>query len=172
MVKSKVMEERMTEAKRDAPFYTGVKMHIDKRSGYSLWVPSDWHKLPVRPNFHGMMFSPYPDDINTCLLSEKRRLKYSVKTDEMPVLMEGFVQGINALPDVKIESQEQTFSESINIFDARFSFLEGENRRKRWVRNIYWGNGQLILIAQGRTVEDFEYWLPMFFNSITTCTVI
>jgi len=76
------------------------------------------------------------------------------------------------LPGVEVESQDESLSDSVNFFEARFTFLEGENRRKRWVRNIYWGDGQLILIAQGRTVEDFEYWLPMFYNTITTVQII
>jgi hypothetical protein len=30
----------------------------------------------------------------------------------------------------------------------------------------------LVIIAQGRTVDDFEYWLPMFYNTITTLQII
>ena len=119
-----------------------------------------------------MLFSPYIDDINTSFMVEKRRLKVSVTAEDMDVLREGFQHGIMKLPGVKVESQDESLSDSVNFFEARFTFLEDENRRKRWVRSIYWGDGLLIMIAQGRTVEDFEYWLPMFYNTIMTAKII
>jgi hypothetical protein len=119
-----------------------------------------------------MMFSPYSDDINTSILAQKRKLKYAVKTDDLIMMRDAFEEGIKALPGVEIESVDAAYTTSINFFDARFTFLEGDIRRKRWVRNIYWTESQLVLTAQGRTVEDFDYWLPMFFNTITTCSLL
>jgi hypothetical protein len=154
------------------PAYTGMTMHTDDKGGYGVWMPSDWFKFKLKRNHRGMLFSPYQDDINTSILIEKYKLKYRITVDDVDVLRDGFHAGIRALPGVEIEALEQTLTEPIYIFDARFSFLEGENRRKRWVRNIYWGFGQLAMIAQGRTVEDFEYWLPMFYNTMTTTKII
>jgi hypothetical protein len=154
------------------PAYVGMKLYHDDKSGFGVWLPSDWTQYKMRGHHRGFLFSPYKDDINTSILIEKRRLKVTVTADDMDVLREGFLQGIKDLPGVEIESQDEHLTESVNLFEARFTFLEGESRRKRWVRNVYWGNGQLILIAQGRTVEDFEYWLPMFFNTMTTTQLI
>jgi hypothetical protein len=154
------------------PAYVGMILHHDDKGGYSVWLPSDWTEYKLRRHHRGMLFSPYKDDINTSFLVEKRRLKIKITPEDIDVLREGFHQGIKDLPGVEIESQNESLSDSINFFEVRFTFLEGENRRKRWVRNIYWGDGQLILIAQGRTVEDFEYWLPMFYNTITTADII
>jgi hypothetical protein len=156
----------------NSPAYTGMKLYPDNRGGYAVWLPKDWFQIKLKRNHHGMLFSPYKDDINTSLLVEKHILKYSVTKEDIDILREGFHQGMMALPGVEVESTEESLSETINIFDARFSFLEGEIRRKRWVRNLYWGNGQLVLIAQGRTVEDFEYWLPMFFNTMVTTQIL
>ena len=154
------------------PAYVGMKLYHDDKGGYGVWLPSDWTQFKLRRHHRGFLFSPYKDDSNTSLLVEKRMLKVSVTPDDMDVLREGFHQGIKDLPGVEIESQDESLSDSVNLFEARFTFLEGENRRKRWVRNVYWGNGQLIMIAQGRTVEDFEYWLPMFYNTMTTAQLI
>jgi hypothetical protein len=154
------------------PVYTGIKMYPDKTGGYGVWVPSDWTEYKLKRNQRGMLFSPYKDDLNTSLLVRKYKLKVTVTQDDLPLLRESFIEGIQALPGAEIESTEESLSESINVFDARFTFLEGENRRKRWVRNIYWGNGQLVLIAQGRTPEDFEYWLPMFYNTMMTTELL
>ncbi len=154
------------------PAYTGLTKHIDKGGGFSAWLPSDWHETKLKRNHRGFLFSPYPDDINTSILMEKHKLKVKVTLEDMDVLREAFQKDIRSLPGVEIESFEETLSDSVNLFDARFTFLEGENRRKRWVRNVYWGEGQLVVIAQGRTPEDFEYWLPMFFNTITTIDIV
>jgi hypothetical protein len=155
-----------------SPAYTGMTMHPDTSGGYAVWLPSDWIKVDLKRNHHGMLFSPYQDDYNTCFLTEKHKLKISVTPDDIPVLRETFHEAIQKLPGVEIESTDESLSDSINMFEARFSFLEGESRRKRWLRNIYWGDGQLVLIAQGRTTEDFEYWLPMFYNSMVTVELL
>jgi hypothetical protein len=154
------------------PAYTGMTCQTDHKGGYSVWLPSDWHQTKLKRNHRGFLFSPYPDDINTSILVEKKKLKVTITPDDIDILRAAFQEDIRSLPGVEIELFEESLSNSINFFDARFTFLEDENRRKRWVRNIYWGNGQLIVIAQGRTPEDFEYWLPMFYNAITTIGLI
>ena len=119
-----------------------------------------------------MMFSPYADDINTSLLTQKHTLKYKVKPGDMALLRDSFEKGIRNLPGAEVDKIDAAYSDTINVFDAQFTFLDGDVRRKRWVRNIYWGEAQLVIIAQGRTPEDYEYWLPMFFNTITTCNIL
>ena len=154
------------------PAYTGQKEYVDQPGGYSIWITSDWHQYKMKRNHRGFLFSPYPDDINTCLLVEKHNLKFAVTVDDLPMLREAFHEGITKLPGVEIESEDEHLTDTISFFEARFTFLDGDQRRKRWVRNVYWGKGQLIAIAQGRTPEDFEYWLPMFFNTMYTIDVI
>ncbi len=153
------------------PAYTGLRCRVDKTGGYSVWLPSDWHETKLKRNHRGFLASPYADDINTSLLVEKKMLKVKTTRDDMDILREAFQQDIRSLPGVEIELFDESLSNTINLFDARFSFLEGEIRRKRWVRNVYWANAQLVIIAQGKTPEDFEYWLPMFFNAITTIQI-
>ena len=153
------------------PAYTGMTCHRDK-GGYAVWLPSDWVQFELKRSHHGFLFSPYKDDLNTSILIEKRTLKYVTTEKDMPLLREAFQQGILALPGAEIESQDEDLSKTINVFDARFTYLDGENRRKRWVRNIYWGEGQLILVAQGRDVKDYEYWLPMFYNIMVTTELV
>lgn len=162
----------MPETTAKGPVYKGMTGHQDKEAGYVIWVPSDWTQVKMKRPHHGWLYLPKKDDYNTSLLVEKHKLKYSVTEEDMPMLLESFKEGMLALPGVEVESTEESLSKSVNIFDARFTFLEGEFRRKRWVRNIYWGNGQLVLIAQGSTPEDFEYWLPMFYNSFMTLNIL
>ena len=162
----------MPDQEKKGPVYRGQKAYRDAEGGYIVWVASDWVSIPLNPGHQGMLFAPHADDYNTSLLVEKRKLEYTVKEEDMPMLLESFHAGMKALPGVEVEKTEESFSSTVNVFDARFTFLEGDARRKRWVRNIYWGDGQLIMIAQGKTPEDFDYWLPMFFNSMTTTSIL
>ncbi len=162
----------MPEELLGQPAYTGLTCHVDKPGGYMVWLPSDWTQIKLKRNHKGFFFSPYTNDLNTSILIEKRKLKVTVMPEDMEILREEFHKSVESLPGVEIEAFEESLSETVNIFDARFTFLEGEIRRKRWVRNVYWGDGQLIMIAQGRTPEDFEYWRPMFYNSILTTQVL
>jgi hypothetical protein len=161
----------MSETKK-GPVYTGMTLHPHKQGGFAVWLPSDWRKEKLKPRHMGWLFSPYPDDNNTCLLVEKHKLRVKVKPSDVNDLREGFMEGLQALPGVEIESTDESLSDTIQVFDARYTFLEGEQRRKRWTRNIYWGEAQLVIIAQGRTPEDFEYWLPMFYNTIMTTQIL
>lgn len=152
----------MTEQPILQPEYTGVNATTD--AGYGLWIPSDWAKTKLTGDHKGMLYMPDPTDINTGLLAEKRKFKFKVKADDLPALRDAFVDGIKALPGVEIEMQDENFTQGISFVEARFSFLDGEIRRKRWIRNIYWNRTNFITIAQGRTVEVFDFWMPMFYN--------
>lgn len=154
------------------PLYHGMTKHVDQEGGYALWLPSDWHRFPISGSRQGMIFSPYPDRLDTHLTAEKITLPYAVKQRDMAALREGFHDGLTSLPGVEIESQDETVTSTLLILEARFTFLDGDARRKRWIRNVYWGNGQLILAAQGATEGEFQYWLPMFFNTLMTVEIL
>jgi hypothetical protein len=160
----------MTE-QSSGPRYEGVTKYIAKQDGYALWVPSDWHRFKMHGGHRGVIFSPYADDYNTSFSAEKVKLQFNVGETDVPALREGFNQGLQSLPGIDIESQDETTGQGIMSFDARLTFLEGSERRKRWIRVIYASNAQLTLIAQGRTVDDFEYWLPMFYNTMMTIEI-
>lgn len=154
------------------PAYVGVKCHHDDKGGYSVWIPSDWYQLKLKRNVQGFLFSPYKDDLNTSLLVQKKKLKYVTTEKDMPFLRDSFKEGVLALPGAELEFWDEKISSTINVFDARFTYLDGEVKRKRWVRNIYWGEGQLILVAQGKDPETFDYWMPMFYNIMMTTALI
>jgi hypothetical protein len=162
----------VTEEKKPAPQYTGMKQHND-RAGFALWLPSDWHKFDLTDKHQGVLFSPYADDFNTGILAEKHKLKVKITQADLPTLREAFMTGIMALDGVEIEagSEAESLSDTLSFFEVRFTFLEGDVRRKRWIRNIYWGKNNYVLIAQGRTPEDFQYWLPMFYNIMMNSSV-
>lgn len=156
---------------KDRPRYTGMHKHVDKEGGYAIWVPKGWREIPMTNDHHGVIFTPHADRIDTSFAAEKRQLPFSVSDEDFDVLREGFEQGLQSLPEVEIESQNERITKTFKILEARCTFVEDGVRRKRWVRNAYWGEGQLILIAQGATEEEFAYYEGMFYNTMMTLEV-
>ncbi len=155
--------------KRPGPYYTGARKHVDADAGYAIWIPSDWHRVELVDGRTGIIYSPYPDDLDTCFFIEKHKLDISVKPEDFDAIRQGFRQGIEELPEVEILEQDESISDSgVVLLDARYTFVEDGVRRKRWTRVVYWGNGQLTMIAQGATEDEFDYWVPMFYNTMMT----
>ena len=157
----------MTET-RENPRYRGMHKHMDKEEGYAFWVPAGWHLFEMTEDYRGVIYSPYADSFDTSFSAYKRQLDYSVDKGDVPALREGFEKGLLALPGVEVEWQNETVTATLITLEARFTFLEEGMRRKRWTRAIYWGDGQLVLTAQGATSDEFEHWLPMFYNTMVT----
>lgn len=153
------------------PRYRGIRKQADPKGGYAIWIPNNWRKIKMVNGHNGWIYTPYPDRYDTCISTEKVVLDYSITDDDIPVLREGFNAGLAKLPGLEIESQDEAMTSTLKLFEARFTFLEGDARRKRWLRVAYWGEGELITMAQGATPEEFEYWLPMFYNSLMTVEI-
>jgi hypothetical protein len=145
--------------------------YVDKEGGYALWLPSDWREIPMVEGRDGVIFAPHRDRMDTAFIAEKHTLPYKVTEEDIPVLQEGFIAGLEALPGIEIESQDVTITKTLKFIEARYTFLEGDVRRKRWVRSIYWGEGHLVLIAQGATEEEFAYWEGMLYNTMMTVEI-
>ena len=153
---------------RPGPRYRGTYKNIDLEGGYAIWIPSDWRKIKMTNGHKGTIYTPLAEGYDTCISTEKVVLDYSITDDDIPILREGFNAGLASLPGIEIESQDEAITPTLKLFEARFTFLEGDIRRQRWLRVVYWGDGQLIMMAQGETPEEFEYWLPMFYNALMT----
>jgi len=143
--------------------------HQDFEAGFAIWVPSDWHRIDLTEGRQGVIYSPYPNDTQTCFFIERHKLDLSVRPKDFEVLKKGFLEGIEQLPEVEILKHEESIGPAgVILLDARYTFVEEGTRRKRWTRVSYWGNGQLTMIAQGATEKEFDYWEPMLYNIMMT----
>jgi len=158
----------MTEEKRKGPRYTGMRKYPDQKAGYAVWLPSDWRKIDMVEGRRGWIFTPYQDNYDTCFISEKITLDFKAKPEDVDTLVEGFEAGINSLADVVIEHKNYETGKMIVLLEAKFTFTENGQRRKRWVKSMYWGEANLVLIAQGASEDDYAYWEGMLFNAMTT----
>lgn len=156
---------------RNNPRYTGLVKYASEQDGYALWLPTGWHSFEMGGGRHGMIFSPFPDFSAAAFSVEKTVLPFQVSKKDLPLLREGFQKGLANLPGVVIEKQDDIVEEKILAIEARLTFLDQGHSKKRWIRVIYGGEAQLTLIAEGAPPEEFEYWLPMFYNIMMTMTI-
>ena len=151
------------------PSFTGLLIHRDLRYQYSLFVPDGWHRLDTSASdTSGVLYVPSTDDTLTGLSIEASDLGTTVTTADLPAFKSGLLKGIRRLPQARIESSEAEAVGTLLTMEVRHTFHEGDAVRKRWIRLLYQGSTQLRLVAQGSTPEAFDYWLPMFFESMRT----
>lgn len=156
---------------RKRPTFKGLTQHKDQYLGFSFFRPIDWQRFDWLDDREGVLFGPSPDDDATLFAVAVRDLGLAIGEEDIPDLKEGFLAGIERLPDVEIESEETWQVGPLIGLEARYAFREDDTRRKRWVRVLYQDTRQITLTAQGATVQDFNYWLPMFFESMMTFQV-
>lgn len=153
----------------ERPSFTGLLVHRDLVHQYSLFVPDGWHRLDTSGDgATGVLYVPSTEDTLTGLSAEARDLGTEVAGDDLPALRDGFETGLRELPESAIEGFEAEAIGRLVTMEARQTFREDGATRKRWVRLLYQGSTQVRLVAQGATVDTYEYWLPMFFESMRT----
>jgi hypothetical protein len=147
------------------PAFTGLVVHRDPDIGYSLLLPDGWHGFDLAAG-DGKFYAPEPNDMQTGFEAAGQRLDIEVQASDLPAIRRGFFAGLRQLPSCKIESREAVSISRLITLEARLTFLDGEQVRKRWVRLLYQGHAQVRLVAQGATPELFNYWEPMFFTAM------
>jgi hypothetical protein len=153
----------------ERPAFTGLVVYRDLTYRFSLFYPEGWHQFELQvEGGHGVAFSPWPDNITTSFSVEARDLGTPVTEADLPELRRGWRAGLRRLPHVTLEHQEDYAIGNLVGLEARYTFRDGEAVRKRWVRLLYQGSTQVRLVAQGATIEAFDYWLPMFTQSMRT----
>lgn len=163
-------EETMSnQSKSDRPSFKGLSWHRDQY--YSFFAPMDWQKIMWPDGRHGIILLPNSEDLQTLFAIEVVDLGTDVTSDDIPYLSQGLREGIKALSDPNIEMTEEKVTGRLIELRAKYSFMEGEQRRKRWVRVFYFKGHQVTLTAQGATEDAYDYWLPMFNEAMMTAKI-
>ena len=150
------------------PIFSGLVIYRNPKFRYSLFFPDGWHELEPVEDVGGPVFAPNPENIETSFSVEARDLGVTITAEDLPAVRSGFLAGLRQLPEAKIETREAEAIGNLLTLEARLTFRAGEQIRKRWTRLLYQGTTQVRLIAQGATVAEFDYWLPMFYESMRT----
>jgi len=153
------------------PLFKGLAVHRDLRYRYSYLLPEGWHDRELETEGgRGRIFSPVLDNVDTSFSTEARDLGTTITEEDLPILREGMLGGLQQLADLTIEKQEASASGDLVNLEVWFTFRDTatDALRKRWLRLAYQGQIQVRLIAQGATPEEFDYWLPLFNQAIRT----
>jgi hypothetical protein len=158
-------------ADRGTPAFYGLEMYADKEWGFEFWFPVDWHKLTFADGRNGIIVAPVADDPGNSFSVEVKNMGVKVSKSYVDDLYAGFIEGLGKLPDCHIDWQDRWVIGALIGLEAKYTFTEAGQTRKRWIRLLYEGKRQFHVIAQGATVEDYAYWEPMLFESMMTLKV-
>lgn len=156
---------------RDAPrpSFTGLRVARDLEYRYSFLYPEGWHTFELETEGgKGIIVAPTPDDTATSFSVEARDLGMVPTARDLPTLRSGFAAGLRALPDAAVEMRDDFAIGALLGIEAILTYRDGEATCKRWVRLLYQGSTQARLIAQGATVAEYDYWLPMLTQAMRT----
>ena len=151
------------------PSFTGLLVARDLEYRYSFLYPEGWHTLALETEGgKGIIVAPAPDDTATSFSVEARDLGMTPTEKDLPALREGFAAGLRTLPDAVVEMRDDFAIGTLLGIEAALTYRDDETMRKRWVRLLYQGSTQVRLIAQGATVAEYDYWLPMLTQAMRT----
>ena len=151
------------------PVFKGLTWHREQY--FSFFIPMDWQKVNWQDERQGILYIPTTEDAHSLFAVEVKDLGTTVTADDLPYLEMGFLDAIKALPESKIESKKTNVTGKLVQLEAKYSYLEDGEMRKRWVRVLYHGTRQVTVTAQGATIEKYHYWLPMFNEAMMTIKV-
>jgi hypothetical protein len=162
-------EEITMSEQRSGPAFTGLVVYRSREHGYSFLYPDGWHRLELASEGgQGIILAPAPDAVATSFSAEAHDLGTAITGDDFPALRRGFLAGLRKMPGSVIEHRDEYVVGDLVGLEARHRFSEDGLTRRRWVRLLYQATAQVRLIAQGATVEDYDYWLPAFTSMIHT----
>ena len=157
------------QATKRRPVFKGLTWHREQY--FSFFIPVDWPRFDWQDERQGVLFGPSADDAHTIFAVELRDLEFSISDDDLDDLFDGFLTSIQHLPGVDIELSEKRVTGEQKQLEAKYTFIEDEMTRKRWVRVLYHGTHQIAFTAQGATPETYDYWLPMFYQAMMTAKI-
>jgi hypothetical protein len=137
--------------------------------GYSFLVPEGWQRGEVLgAEGTAVLYTPSVEEAFTSFSAEGRDLGVEVVAGDLADLRRGFLRGLRQLSGARVKLLDATAIGRLVTLEAHQTYRDGDRVRKRWVRLLYQGTVQVRLIAQAASVDEFDYWLPMFYESMRT----
>lgn len=148
-----------------------LSLYKDNYLGFSFFHPDDWHQFNWLDGRRGVLYGPVFNDNSTIFAVAVQELGIRVNAHDIKDLHMGFIAGIGRLANSQIEWQNQwQLGEQIGM-EAKYTFREEGDTRKRWVRVLYQDSRQITLTAQAANIAEFDAWLPLFHQSMMTFRV-
>jgi hypothetical protein len=151
----------MTHTGTGGPAFTGLVLQEDRHWRYSFWYPKGWYRFDLGDERTGVLCSPAPENPTTFFSVQVAQLEIVAQAEDLPVLCEGVQEGLEELPEVEVESAQESAGAGRIEIERTYTFRDGEHVRKRRIRLIYDRDRLYSLMSQGATVQEYEYWLSM-----------
>jgi hypothetical protein len=158
-----------SKTRKQYPSIKGLTWH--RHQYYSFFTPMDWHPFSWPDDREGEIQGPDLNDPFTVFAVSLQDLGTQITSDDLDVVAEGFFESIDQLPNVQIETCHQAAKSKMLQLEAKYTFLDGDIVRKRWIRVFYHVTRQITMTAQGATPEKYDYWLPIFFQAMMTAKI-
>ncbi len=146
---------------RPGPYFTSLHQYRDKLGRFSIRIPGDWHEFELEDDREGVLFSPQDDAPTTYVAVWVSQLTEHVVAEDMPILLEGVEEGLRQLDNIDVlESKDDTISNLVK-FERIYEFDDAGIRRKRRVWMMYVDTWSMVVIYQGETPAEYDYWISM-----------
>ena len=149
-------------SKRPPPRFHGIRIYRDPDGVYQFHYPTDWAVFGLSEERDGIMLSPEAKSPATWFSAWKVKLLEAVVAEDLPELRAGLDEGLAQLGEgCSLQTSTEAVMGNLIKFERVHTFREMGTLRKRrqWV--LYVDRWQIVLIYQGASVEEYEYWLAM-----------
>ena len=151
------------------PPIQGLLWHRDEH--FSFFIPIGWQRSDWDDGRASVRYYPVPDDPQTLFAVEEKDLGMAMSPEDLDRLDAEFVDAIEELPEAAIELRDKAVVGEQMRLEYKYTFREGCVVRRRWVRVFFLGTRATTMMAQGSTLDLYDYWLPWFFEAMATAQV-
>ena len=147
---------------RPPPRFYGIKTFQDSGGIYKFQYPSTWTVFQLADERDGVMISPDREPPANWVSAWKTDLGESVVAEDLPDLRAGLDEGLARLGEqFTVEAAREEVMGNLIKLERIHSFeQDGQRRRRRqWV--LYVDHWQIVLMYQGASLEEYDYWLAM-----------
>ncbi|WP_152362363.1 hypothetical protein [Microlunatus speluncae] len=142
------------------PRFTGITTYTDPKGRFEFRHPFGWIRDEL-DELDGVIARPEADDQSTYFAVSVTPLEVEVVADDLPTLRSGFDDGLGQLADAEVlAARDDTYNNIVKV-ERTFTFTEDGQTRKRRAWAMYAERWQYLVVFQGSTAEEFDYWLPM-----------
>lgn len=140
--------------------------------GYGMWRPSGWRLSSSEPREDSMQYSVLTPDgrgsPTSYFLIEASDTGKVQTSDDLLAIANTFNERVHALPNVQLQWQARWRSTNVIGFDARYTYSDGDAVSMRWVRSLYVGTRQYVLVAEAGSPEEYNAMAPLFLAMMVT----
>jgi hypothetical protein len=151
------------------PPIEGLRWHRNEL--FSLFVPPGWQQSDWDDGRIGVLYYPEPDDPLTVFAVEVTDLGMVISSDDLDRLDAESIDAIEQLPEGEIELHDKAVVGEQMQLEYKYTFREDCVMRRHWVRVFYQGTHEATMMAQGSSLDLYDYWLPWFFEAMATAQV-